>query len=548
MQKQRRAPPPTHSGAPIVEGEETVQGATVTDPAFQAYLLQTSMGNQFLAEQIQAQSADAGGGGRELFAPTPGGGEQDPIDRARALTSLPGATAGDHSDFGVAQYEKIEQRSQRDTYWNKTFQHMDADHSLGFTMDPAGPDARGSTPIHMGEVGEDQRTNEATHLAACNGIDTLAEYRKMLQRDFNFSGLINKYAGARPDLTAPEELRSAGESAFVADVIARFYPDNQVGDPEVAAAEAIAKNIWSYATCGYDLNGVTDIAQMQGLLYVFDKEIRQSSDTNTKMKGEWFVVPGTEDWDTPIKLKGGDGRHGRATILTTRHLLAGMSETPPETELTGFDESYLLLDRSGSMQTDEFSHLADLLEVGGIDGELHLAGYDDTAASLKKVENGDALTQDEAVAALSLASEEAAAVNNKEMADFDQADPALTHRGRSTREQGLAAALAWAKGLPEDSDTRRQMLVVTDEPDFNPTVLADLQAEAKKKNLSVKVLYSFNSQSPGSYGAGNADSYVIVDVMAIEELLDHWLVPRQDTQQLDWMRVAASQHAEVKRW
>jgi hypothetical protein len=512
--------------------QNTAGGATTAQTP-DMFAIQAAYGNQFMTEL--AQGGDLGG---------------EPVK----VSALPGVTAGEHHEFGVAQRDNVEERSERRTdAGNDAFQHMNQDYLLGLTLDPTTADTRGSTPVHMGLEGDTQRGKEAEHLDAV-GVHNLYQYRCMVIRDFNFNGLINKYTNARPTDKPSPELRAAGEAPFLADVVARFYPGHQVNDPEVQTCVVIARNIWSYATMGSDIQGRTDVEQLQGLLYVFDEEIRGSSNTNTKMKDpskeeSWFIVPGTEDWDHPIKLLEGDGRHGRATILTTRHLLAGMTTTPPETGMTGFDESYLVLDRSGSMLADEFGDLARLLEAGGIDGELHLGSYNDSAGTLEKVRRGEALTHDEAEALLQTVSDETRAIGREEITGYDQADPALVKAGSSNHEQGLAAALAWATDLEPAADTRRQLLVVTDEPDFNPGVLKDLQKMALKKNLSVKVLYSFNAgQGIAAHGAGNADSYVIIDIMAIDEILNHWKIDREGTQQLDWGRVADSQHAETHGW
>ena len=508
------------------------------DSASQAYALQASYGNQYVAELARAQGADEGAGAAEA----------DPLTKATPVKSLPGVTANDHSNFEVAERSDIERRSEAHRAgYGDTFGHMNEDYLLGFTLDDGA--------VHMGYEGDTQRRTEAAHLTACDGIDTLGEYRQMVVRDFNFSGVYAKYtkinnAFPKPSIAA----RDAGMTGFVADVVARFYPDNKVGDPEVETCVAIARNVWSYATTGMDLNNNTDIAQMQGLLFVFDKEIRGSSNTNTKMKsGEkaehWFVVPGTEDWDTPIKLLKGDGRHGRATILTTRHLLAGMSETPPETELTGYDESYMLIDRSGSMQVDEFTRLASLIDAGGIEGDLHLAGFNDDSSTLMKVRSGQPLTQDEAREILKIAGDEASALRRKEIGGYDKADPALTDlkKGQATQEEGMAAALKWAEELPASDGARRQMVVVTDETDFNPNAFTKLQEVARAKNLSVKVLYSDNSRTPG-VGDSGSDRYVVIDLLSFGAIKSDWLVDREGKKQLNWELVALDKKIEFQSW
>lgn len=158
-------------------------------------------------------------------------------------------------------------------------------------------------------------------------IDTLPEYREMLVQDFNFNQALNTF-------TAMGE--PAGQEAFVAS-IQQQYPNHALSQDDLAE---LAENIYSYATTGADASnpdglGNTDIAQMQGMLYALDSEIVSTSDSNTNMQAEdilsadaYNALPDDEKsnyfqlGDSFLPL--GDGIHGRATILTTRHLMSNI--------------------------------------------------------------------------------------------------------------------------------------------------------------------------------------------------------------------------------
>jgi len=517
MKTHRRSDP---AATDTQQSAETSWSPESTDAASQAYALQSAYGNQYVAEMARAQSEGV-----------------DPLSKATPVTSLPGAANPASDVVGVAQHADVERRSEANAPgYGTTFEHMDSDYLLGFTLE--------DREVRMGFAGDTQRGKEKEHLKAAGGIDTLVEYRQMLVRDFNFNGILRKYTGTPSLSPAPSiSARSKGMGAFLADVVARFYPDSKVGDPEAEACVAIARNIWSYATCGMDMGGDTNIEQLQGLLYVFDKEVRGSSETNTKMRSgekadDWFVVPGTEDWDTPIKILKGDGRHGRATILTTRHLLTGMTTTTPEPgELGGYDRSYLLLDNSGSMRSDEFKQLSKLIDNQGIDGTVLMAAFNDNPTSLKKVKSGQALQPREAAKILS----------------GETPDQSLHgHINSGHEEQGIATALKWLKEptTPPAGSRTAQMVIVTDEPDFKPEKLADLQDAAKAKGYAIKVVYSFKSSTPiGTHGSADSDSYMVIDLLTLDPAgLASCEIEREGVTQLDWRRVGDLTGVEVKKW
>ena len=190
----------------------------------------------------------------------------------------------------------------------------------------------------------------------------LAAYREMLKQDFNFGGVISEcyFVGASA---------GGGERVFVDAILARYPQGNpNVGNtPENLAA--LAREIWSYATTGADTSGKTDIAEMQGLLFALDARIQESSATNTPMSRGTFVLPGTG-----VNLPLGDGRHGRATVLTTRHLLANIKVTTHSpgrlatTEKKTFEEGdRFILDNSDSFKSKYDPFIAWVSGVLGVD-------------------------------------------------------------------------------------------------------------------------------------------------------------------------------------
>lgn len=482
------------------------------------------------------------------------------------------------SAFAVKSRQDVEKRSVANKD-DAQFQAMNENYRRGFTFDYDQDGAAPSkTAVRVGVDGDDTRADEKA-IQARTGVTNVADWKKMVTDDFDFNGVVERYAGPAEDAKGNAidraQRRSAGEAGFLTDVVKRFYPDLNLEDPAVQPMVEIARNLWSYATTGTDATGNIDIEQMQGLLYAFDAQIRNSSNTNTKMKDptreeNYFIVPGTESWTEethgfgPIRLLEGDDRHGRATILTTRHLLGDMTNSG----LEGYDESYLALDRSSSMRGDEFPKLGKLLGAGGIDGKVALGGFDADASTLKKVDNGRPMTPERANQAL-----EAATLHAKDgHTEAYKDDPLAGTSGKAMHEEGIGTALQWVKDLKAagaSPNVSRQFVVVTDEPDFSPEKLAALKQEtAGMKNVSIKVLYSFDSNerdqrlsgaSPnaGLGGSINSDKYMVVSLDEIDQIDPAWLVTRTEkneqgeeveNQQLDWARVGRAQGAAEYYW
>jgi len=458
----------------------------------------------------------------------------DPLKDAEAVHSLDPKVDG---QLEVRTEEDVAAASRAETAdWNTPFLALDADPKLGFTFSTAGPEADPSMAVRMGKPGERRRGKEGDYIEQ-TGIETLADYRAMLVQDFNFGGLVERLAGVPSlDGQAPKAMRAAGEGAFIQLAIARFHPGLSASDPATETTVAIAKNIWSYATCGYDVEGRSDISELQGLLYLFDAEIRRSSDTNTEMASgtdaqDWFVIPGTEDWETPLKAKRGDGRHGTATVRTTRHLMAKLDGS----RLDGFDESFLLLDRTGSMGGDEYQHLSSLLERGGLDGTVALASFE---ANIAEVSRGTQLTQEQAQTQLK-----------------NPRGPLASSGGR---ECTMKSALAWLQrikargGVDAGETVSRQMVIVTDAPDndFEVSDLEAVQKLAREMNMSIKVMYSYVASAKSAYETDGADTYMLIDIMKIkpDAIGSDWKISRESGLQLDWRRVGQAQGAAPQSW
>ncbi len=458
----------------------------------------------------------------------------DPLKDAKAVHSLDPKVSG---QLEVRTEEDVATASRAETAdWNAPFLALDADPKLGFTFPTAGPEADPAMAVRIGKQGEHRRGKEDDYLAQ-TGIETLADYRAMLVQDFNFGGLVERLAGVPSlDDQNPKAMRAAGEDAFIQLAIARFHPGLSASDPATETTVAIAKNIWSYATCGYDVEGRSDISELQGLLYLFDAEIRSSSDTNTEMASgtdiqDWFVIPGTEGWETPLKAKRGDGRHGTATVRTTRHLMAKLDGS----KLDGFDESFLLMDRTGSMSTDEYHHLSSLLERGGLDGTVALASFE---ANIEEVSGGAQLTQ--------------------EQAQSELRNPRGPLASTGGRECTMKSALAWLQkikargGVAAGETVSRQMIIVTDAPD-NDFEVGDLEAVqdlARELNMSIKVMYSYVASAESSYEMDNADTYMLIDILKIkpDAIGSGWKISRENGLQLDWRRVGQAQGAAPQSW
>ncbi len=293
--------------------------------------------------------------------------------------------------------------------------------------------------------------------------------------------------------------------------------------------------------------------------------IAEASDSNTKHGGN-FSIEDKQGSSTTFD-KHGDDDYGRATSLECR-LLSSLLDSGDQ-KITGYDESYLLLDGSGSSVSDEYAKLAKLIETGGLDGTVTLAGFASGENTLEKFEFGDTMDTGRAKALLLAVSLHKAKQEGSDGVSWQDIHDALAKGGVTTvpdalmgmrglqDEEGLACALAWLKKIEERPDfdptdgVKRQFLVATDEPDFNPGILEDLQTKATEMNFSVKVQYSFTNGAESTIHGWKGDSYVIVDVMALD--VDMVMADKYDpggnrTNQLDWYMASTDQQSKVESW
>lgn len=514
----------SHRPSPAQE----VAGPTATQgPSTQ----QSTSDNSLLLEQL-AQASQTGA---------------DPLlqDGSRGFTTDDmHAGSGDSQRYGVLESSLVRTKSNDPSSEyslsgdNKAWDVMKADPTLGFTLS--------GDKVNIGYAGEQKNANQPALLKK-TGIDTIAGYKGMLTKDFDFGGVVGKYGAEGTG----EERKARGEASFVEDVVARYFKGEELDGENAQACREIARNIWSYATVGADCHGETNIAEMQGLLYVFDKQIKRSSDTNTPMDEEHsFVVPGTEDWETPIRVLRGDDRHGQATILTTRHLLASMTEEPT------IDESYLLIDKSSSMRMDEFGHLSKTIEAGGIEGQIGMAAFDAGPDTLDLVKAGRPMAPHVAAQILDEASKSRATTDYLRMSDeqkkhITDSSHLTIPSGKATEEHGIDSALAWLNSplMSQPTDQHRQLMVVTDEPDMDPACLDELQEAAIERGVEIKVMISYTKRDPG-YAGLDDDSYRIVDLMELDpaSLPDFEVESGPHEGHLDWRAVGVDQGAPQKKW
>lgn len=212
-------------------------------------------------------------------------------------------------------------------------------------------------------------------------------YQAMLKNDFNFNGAFEAFQSteqftAALKATYPDRAEALGEANF----------------------KELGNRIYAYASRGQDADGTIDVQDMQGLLYALDPEIRLSSNSNTPMQAQnlfqmdqatYEVLPESEKLNyvaaaessyVPLSITQeeyqslspenkvaftslgdrfvpqGDNKHGRATTLTTRHIMEKISQNEIPQEPTSFtftdDVSSLfgpndrfIRDASGSMGT-----------------------------------------------------------------------------------------------------------------------------------------------------------------------------------------------------
>jgi len=360
----------------------------------------------------------------------------------------------------------------------------------------------------------------------------LQEYRNLVVKDFNFNRAIDRFSSL--------EKFTQG--------LGRTYPDKaeQLGQ---ATFEALAGEIYSYAKQGRGTQGKTNISEMQAVLYALDPYIRDSSDTNTTMKAS---SPPTMDAYQQLPkadrskyvqvgehcLPLGDGKHGRATTLTTRHIMAELDLLEPtsipidQNKLDGSQNTMLLIDISSSMDSGR-QQFSKLLAAGGLSGQIQIGTFHDRQGSLRMLQHGRQLAAEEA--AESLASGRDAVFQ-------------MPH-GSRMRESGIDAGISALAQIsvpeaPPRQPFKSQMVLFTDETDTQPERLAELQEMAQSRGYDVKTIICLEER-------GEARSFCIVNVSEIDASTIRRFISSNHHNKMPaihWERVAESQGAPVQKW
>lgn len=234
------------------------------------------------------------------------------------------------------------------------------------------------TPMMNGSQSQDDRIAAAKGI----GIEGLEGYRKRIIADFDFQDAMKYFT----------KKGGTGREGFLKSVINRYGPHLQKESKEYKRIEDLASEIWSYATLGHDTAGVTDIGQMQGLLFALDKEIARVSDGNTTHTGDSTTVGESE-----VSVEQLDGTHGRSTVLTTRMLMAAINELPStdndndQNVFANYMKTYILADISSSMGP-EMQQFARLITFGRGGDSFEISTFHDDERTLQHVQE-DSATQ-----------------------------------------------------------------------------------------------------------------------------------------------------------
>lgn len=150
------------------------------------------------------------------------------------------------------------------------------------------------------------------------------------------------------DISGLRAVVGDSEEVFEQALTERFGGESTLSP---SAFGAVVDELWSYFTTGAGRDGEVDIGRLQALVRALAPELKTTADTNTPFSGESFAVGDQE-------LARGDGKFGRATMLSLLHLF-GEFETevskPPSvgTMRSGVfgEHDQFLFDRSPSMFT-----------------------------------------------------------------------------------------------------------------------------------------------------------------------------------------------------
>lgn len=150
------------------------------------------------------------------------------------------------------------------------------------------------------------------------------------------------------DISGLRAVVGDSEEVFEQALTERFGGESTLSP---SAFGEVVDELWSYLRTGAGRDGEVDIGRLQALVRALAPELKTTADTNTPFAGESFAVGDQE-------LARGDGKFGRATMLSLLHLF-GQFETevskPPSvcTMRSGVfgDHDQFLFDRSPSMFT-----------------------------------------------------------------------------------------------------------------------------------------------------------------------------------------------------
>jgi len=340
------------------------------------------------------------------------------------------------------------------------------------------------------------------HGAEATGIDDLEEFQEQIAHDLNFNGVFDAYTS---------------EQEFVSALVSQYGSSG--GPDRKEQVRAIAENLWSYATEGQDVEGNTDVAELQGLLFALDPLIAEASQSNTTHDNN-FTIPGTS-----IELgTGGDDYYGRATMLECRLLSSVLEDLPtpqddtpvldqfeeqietPEPSIDRtpedddvFGRTHFMTDVSGSMYGD-FRALSDYFDEVDF-GETRIGGLNSYYDELNWHNDGKAVPMEEGrdimsdLARVGLHNKDFNLSGKKDKAEAISG--AFKNIGGGKEESPITTALTMLEGMDDTRIDRvegEQIIIATDEGDSKPGRLRELRDMAREMGVLVKVLYFTSSK------------------------------------------------------
>ncbi len=321
------------------------------------------------------------------------------------------------------------------------------------------------------------------------GVRDLASFQRQLQGDLNFNGVFDEYTSVE---------------SFASACVARYGAD--AGEARI---QAIAENLWSYASTGMDVTGNTDVSQLQGLLYALDPMIAVASQSNTT-HDEDLTLPGT---DMVVPGAGGDEWYGRASMLECRLLSSVLKKEliPEETvevleEVTPepskapedddvFSRSTFVMDVSASMYNDHDTVRDYLNEVDF--GETRMAAMTHHDEDLSWHAGGAEVSQDEGREVMNQLGDvnlrSGGSRTREKKAEARAISDMFSEIGGSHDESGLAKILELLEAKQASGDPvgleGEQIVVATDESDSSPELIKEVWTLGRQLGVLVKILY-----------------------------------------------------------